>query len=1369
MSLERHHRESITPELARRLAAYIPVTLARQILRDGLPAPGRPRSLMAATLFSDISGFTAMSEELASDGPRGAEELNRVLLAMFTAMIGVIHDMGGAVSHFYGDAMSVYFPDGDGRAAVRALACAQMMQQLMATSFDRVVTNRPLGKSPFFHLTLKIGLGYGRCQELVVGDPERCLEFVLTGQGVDEAAAAEKRAQAGQVVASRAVLAQAGRQAGTDFRVVGESPLTPVAQPLVDWTTVSEGDLIRLGAAVTPFVPRALYERLQTAGAEEMGEHRPVTTLFVQFEYTGDEDESSDVETEAMGRQLQQYYRWVQQTVARFGSQNARLNRVLTGDKGNQLHILFGAPVAPDAPEQAIRCALALQRERPGFIASQRIGLAVGKVFASPVGSASRREYTVVGDVVNLSARLAQICEVGAVLMDEATADRVRDLFNFESLPPVQLKGKQTVVMPHRVQGEQTTTTQLEAYLSRWRRPMVGRDSELDLLLGGMDAALRGVGGVAAVFGPAGVGKTRLLAAGVQYWLEAGGIGLLGVCHPHTADTPFSPWRGIWHDFFGLQPDMDEATRVAAVVERTRSLVPGSGDDVALWGEVLGILIPQTESLGQLTAEARQARFFSLVRRCFQAAAADQPLLIVLEGLHWADQSSLALIDDLTLHLKNHPIFMAISFRPRAELSLETLNRSLCLPIIVSDLAPKYGRQLLQQRLGSADLPVAVEQRLGLRDREGRDSPVNPLFLEEGLKVLMEAGVVQVNGRLRVNEELLGQMQVPDTIHGILLARLDRLPPPNRDLLQVASVIGRQFALEPLDRLTPKMARQLLTRLLDELSAEELTRLLTTEPDWVYLFQHALTHEVAYESLPYRRRQKLHAAVADWLATRYQDNLRPLYPVLAYHYSRAGLHEEGLRYALAAADDARDIFANQEAVELYKLAESHLQALGVEERWETAVDIYLSRGEALRFIGDFSTAVADVEQAISLSLARRDWERAARAHNLMAELKCRQARYDEAQALTEKVITDWAELISSDELARAYQWLGTVASSKLDHELALSSLKQAEEICVATNNKKRMARVLEGIAYVHYGRRELESALEAMQRGVQLSRDFSVPATVASALNNIALIQSMLGLPKEAVQALNEAIELVQGTSRNFLAHFLSNKAVVLAYLGQFPEALNHFEEAMGHFIAMDDEHGMLETHLLWGYEYCNVLGRWDEARYHFEQAQRFIDQRPHSYPEEKVRLLLGYGQVELEYGETEKAESLLKTGEKLIEEMDFVWWRPVALYLRALLELSRENRDETIIHLLKALKTIGDGGCPDYRPLILLELAQLEKNHEQRITYLEQCVQAAQRRARSLDRIYCFRRVGELLVDYDDASLRSLGETCLAQARQLE
>jgi class 3 adenylate cyclase len=502
--------------------------------------------MMAATLFSDISGFTSMSEELASDGPRGAEELNRVLLSTFTGMIDVIHRMGGAVSHFYGDAMSVYFPDDDGQAAERALACGQIMQRLMSTSLGRVLTSRPPGKSPTFDLTIKIGVGYGQCYELIVGSPDSSLEFVLAGPAVDQAAATSDTARASQLVASHEVLRHAGFPASFDVDGPAESLPIPAARPILDWSAYDEASLTRLITEVAPFLSPNLYERLTSAALEHLAEHRPVTSLFVQFTHAIEGEPTTDDGIAFFGKLLQQYYLWANESVSRYSSGNARLNRVLTGDKGNQLHIMFGAPVAPDAPEQAVRCALALQRERPAFVTDQRIGLATGKVFAGPVGSEARREYTVVGDVVNLSSRLVQVCEDHDVVMGANTAGRVQGQIHVVSLPQVRVKGKLQAVAPFSARSEHLRAAQLEAYFGTWNKPLVGRDDELDLLLGGMDTALRGIGGVAAVFGSTGAGKTHLLSVGAKYWLEAGGAGLVGECHPHASDIPFGPWRSTW-------------------------------------------------------------------------------------------------------------------------------------------------------------------------------------------------------------------------------------------------------------------------------------------------------------------------------------------------------------------------------------------------------------------------------------------------------------------------------------------------------------------------------------------------------------------------------------------------------------------------------------------------------------------------------------------------------------------------------------------------------------------------------------------------------------------------------------------------------
>ena len=1356
-----------TGDALRQLAAYIPTTLAARILRRGLPTPGEPHALNAATLFSDISGFTGMSEELASDGPRGAEELNRVLLVTFTAMIDVIHEMGGAVNHFYGDAMSVYFPDTDGTAAQRALVCAQRMQQLMFASFSRVVTNRPPGKHPFFNLTIKIGVGYGRCQELVVGNPQQSLEFVLTGTAVDEAAAAERQASAGDIIASTAVLRQAGLPVEAPFQKLATAVSPPAAQPILNWSNHDEAAQHRLAEVILPFVPPALYRRLVSTGATEIAEHRPVTTIFVQFDYKNRQDDSSAIETADLGRQLQDYYEWACKVVSRFGQENARVNRVLTGDKGNQLHIMFGAPVAPDTPEQALRCLLALQREKPNFIEAQRIGVSVGKVFAGPVGSSTRREYTVVGDVVNQSARLMQVCEPGAILTDQITAERTRQVIECEPLPAIHLKGKQTAVTPHLVQRDRAVTTLMKAYIDRWERPLVGRETELDLLLGGMDAALRGIGGAAAVYGGTGVGKSRLLAAGVHHWLANDGLGLIGICYPHTKDTPYSPWRDVWREYFGLATGMPVMQQIAAVVMKTQALAPDVGDDVGLWRELLGLPMPQPASLGELTAEARQVRLFSLVRRCCLAIAAQQPLLIVLEGLQWADQATLALLDEVSSHLDGAAIFLAFTFRSRESLEIGAVERPSCIPIPLVDLSPGSARQMLAQLVGTSELPQAVEQHLGMRDREGRDSPVNPLFLEEALNVMMGAGVLRINGRVQVDEAELARMQVPDTIHGLLLARLDRLPPAGRDLLQVASVIGRQFSAEPLQVIADTPLQQTVLQLLADLSEAEMTRLITADPEWIYLFQHAMTHEVAYESLPYARRQQLHAAVARWLAGKYQHNLKPLHPVLAYHYSRADNHARALEFALLAADEARHIFANREAIDLYNLAEGHLAALDDENLWETAVHLYLARGAVFILLGEQNLALDDAENALELADLHSANEEKIIAYNLMAETRYLQRAFSDVTTLVEKVISLATPNTSPDQLAKAHIWAGWAESSLLNYESALFHLGRAEKICKEQRNNYLLARVYEAVGFARYLQKELSLSLEAMQQSVELSREFSTPINIGIALSNIGFVQFTLGLYEEAVVTLSEAITIGRDSGRNLLVSALINRAASLSRAGRFEQALHDFQEANSLLAVMNYPSLQVETLLFWAFEYSSVLGEWQRAQSQYEEARQLIELQPDSYIEEQARLYIGLGQVEINNDNLEVAETYLTLSENLIKEKELVWWKPIAYYF---LGCVYKLQDE----LEKSYKYFGEGlsasefGCPDFNSVLLLELAQFEAKASSRDELFKQSIMAAKKRARFLEKVYCLERAGRILKESEDASMRKLGELSQGEADKL-
>ncbi|MCA9925754.1 MAG: adenylate/guanylate cyclase domain-containing protein, partial [Anaerolineales bacterium] len=236
-------------------------------------------------------------------------------------------------------------------------------------------------------------------------------------------------------------------------------------------------------------------------------------------------------------------------------------------------------PVAPDAPIQAVLCALALQSERPSFITKQQIGVVAGRVFACAVGSQNRREYTIVGSVVNLSSRLTSRCPDGDVYLDAGTAVRVQEQIALNKLPPIQLKGKAKPVTIYRAVGEKKEKTPIKARFSRVSRHPFGRDDELAKLRSRNEEALTGHGGVVALYGPFGSGQMPLLAAAAKQWLDANGIVYAGVCQLHLADVSFAPWRSVWRDIFGLTADMDTQAQEAVVQTRAQALCPDCGED----------------------------------------------------------------------------------------------------------------------------------------------------------------------------------------------------------------------------------------------------------------------------------------------------------------------------------------------------------------------------------------------------------------------------------------------------------------------------------------------------------------------------------------------------------------------------------------------------------------------------------------------------------------------------------------------------------------------------------------------------------------------------------------------------------------------
>ena len=311
---------------------------------------------------------------------------------------------------------------------------------------------------------------------------------------------------------------------------------------------------------------------------------------------------------------------------------------------------------------------------------------------------------------------------------------------------------------------------------------------------------------------------------------------------------------------------------------------------------------------------------------------------------------------------------------------------------------------------------------------------------------------------------------------------------------------------------------------------------------------------------------------------------------------------------------------------------------------------------------------------------------------------------------------------------------------------------------MAIQDNQKLARVLEATAFVHYQQKNLQAALQAMQHSVDLSRNVSKPMNLASSLNNIALVQHQLGKAEEALDTLNESIELVRETSRNFLARFIGNRAEVLTYLGRYTEAQNDFKQAISLFMVMDDEQALAELYLVMGYEHYSMMGDWPQANECFQKVETLINQRNEDFAEETARLLIGMGQVALNTGKDQQARTHFESALKIIEEKNITWWHPAALFYLAQSNLQLGNVTTARQQLLAAIGAIENEGCPDYLPLIFFSLAHLEDTPNVKQQYLESCVQAAETRARLLDKIYCFEQVAKIFANDLDPRQRKRG-----------
>ncbi|NJN15715.1 MAG: AAA family ATPase [Oscillochloris sp.] len=881
----------MAPDLLATLAAYIPRDRAAYIFS------GHPLSARGIALIADISGFTPLTEGLAQalSAARGAEELTRALNSVFTPLIAAAHAYGGSIVKFGGDALIIWFPQPQHRSTSvmlrRALAAAHAMQAAIAQS-GTVHTD-----AGTYTLTMKIGMAYGPVLRVYLGNVLYGYEDVIGGTTLDRMAEAEHHANAGEVVLDPSGLSDLAQLAPIleqrdEFVLVGPpyNPprLVPIPLPLFEDSAAA---LIELRA----YVPQEVYTALRE-GRSQPAELKPVVSIFVQFQGIRYEDGRRAEE------QLSAYFGAAQRVAAGYGG---RVNRLITGDKGSVLHLIFGAPRALEELElRAARCALelrALPAQMP-FITAQRIGMATGRAFAGPVGSSERNDYTVMGDTINLSARLMQRADANQIVIGPTLAARLRSTMAITPLGPTRLKGKAAPVELFALDG-------VAVQFARPAAQVIGRDNELALLRERLAGLAIGHSGVLLLSGELGMGKTHLLdalrrtadlrwvvAAATDYGGQAGGA-LIAAALRELLALPAGA------DYAAL-----EQATTALLGER-------AGDSAAPYlARLLGITLDERRAreLDSLGGESLRWRLSRLVGELTAAALAHGPLVIALDDLQWADPTSLELLGSLLALVPSEPhpsiaqssLLLILSHRPdvsgRAEALLTRLAASGVTQVKLGAIGPDAARIIVLQH--APDVTAAALEQMIARGAG------TPLFLVELARATAASGPDAI---------------LPETIEGVLQAQIDRLPGPLRATLQLAAVLG------PAGE--PRLLRELIATseaiVVERIAALIGAGFLLGEGE-DYRFRHTLIRESAYSALLYVRRREYHGAAAKAIERIFPTQIAERSATIGMHYERAGSFLEAARYHGQAADAARLLDAGEEAEAGYRHVLALLEQAG---------------------------------------------------------------------------------------------------------------------------------------------------------------------------------------------------------------------------------------------------------------------------------------------------------------------------------------------------------------------------------------------------------------------------------------------------------
>jgi class 3 adenylate cyclase/tetratricopeptide (TPR) repeat protein len=1121
-----------------------------------------PDRATGSALFADISGFTALTESLRESlGPRrGAEELSEQLESVYSALIAEVERYGGSVIGFAGDAMLCWFDQQnmvDGRTPATSAVASALAMQTAIRSFPA--------------LALKVAIATGPVRRFVVGDEAIQRLDVLAGTTVARTAIGEHLASKREVLVDEASAKALGdalsisawRGEGERFAVVERSFVGSAhssAHSLLAATPVPDH------AALRPFIHRDVYDRVLSQEGAFLTESRPCAALFIRF--TG-----IDYDSDSAAEELDDFIRQVQRIASRH--EGALIN-VTVGDKGSYGFVSFGALSAhEDDSRRAVKTALELRNKTELKL---QMGIAQGLMRVGAHGGETRKVFGALGDAVNLAARLMTTANEDEILLSGQAHKAVGDAFTFEPRPPLRMKGKAEPLPVFAVTGESRQRA-VRLQEPNYSLPMVGRVRELQVINARLDLAAQRRAQVIGIVAEAGLGKSRLVAEVIRSARRKGFVGFGGSCQSDGVHTPYLAWKSIWQAFFDIDHEMALKRQMRLLESHIGDKAPSRVDALPLLNVVLDLNIPENEFTASLEPKTRQSALHALLEDCLKAQAVEEPTLIVLEDLHWIDALSHDLLEQLAKALARHAVCFVLAYRPRqAERGqpprIEALERFTRVEL--HELTKAEATLAIRAKLAQLYPARGGALPEGLVDALMARAQGNPFYLEELLNYLHDRGLDPAD---------IENIELPDSLHTLILSRIDQLSEQEKTILRLASIVGRLFRAKWLAGYYPELGSfPQVKATLDELDRLEITP-LESEAELIYLFKHIVTHEVTYESLPFATRARLHERLA-----RFLESAEASVDTIAHHYARSENQGKKKEFLWKAGEAAQQNFANAAALEYYG------QLLRLPADATEQAELHLRRGAVLELIGQWPEAESDYCSALTLAGAGT----AAQASAQLALGKLCEQRGDYPPALdwVERARATWAKLGDQGGVSRSLIETGIVFYLKGDYPAARRHLDEGLALARSLRDQPGVALALNRLGHVAWNQGDYPAARALFEESMALWRELGDRRSTSVSLNNLGVVTASQGDFATAWALHEENLTLRRKLGDKWgVAASLNNLGVVAFSQGAYPAARALHEESLALLREMGNKRGVAMA--------LNNLGGLALAQHDYATARR--------------------------------------------------------------------------------------------------------------------------------------------------------------------